>query len=60
MIRSGRAHRRKDAWAVNGGHAAEQADNPNPVRNQHSTGGCARRTARRTEHGERVELKGRG
>jgi hypothetical protein len=54
------AHRRKDARAVNGGHAAEQADNSNPVRNKRSTGGCVRRTARRTEHSERVELKGRG
>ncbi len=55
-----RAHRRDDAWSVGGGHAAEQADDPNPVRNQRSACSRVRRPARGTEHGKRVEPEGRG
>jgi hypothetical protein len=54
------AHRRQDARLIERGHAAEQADDPNPGRNQGRAGGRVRRAARGAEHGERVEAEGRG
>ena len=42
----GPAHRRKDAWAIQGGHAAEQSDDPNPVGNPNATGSGVRCAAR--------------